>query len=77
MMATLILTLVIVAVAVVLLGVKIFFVKGGRFPNTHIHDNPEMRKRGSPVPRTKNFLNKQEQITIKEKSKTTFENELH
>ena len=46
MMATLVLTLVIVGLAVLLLGVKIFFVKGGRFPNTHSHDNPEMRKRG-------------------------------
>ena len=46
MKATLLLTLVIVGLAVVLLGVKIFFVKGGKFPNTHIHDNPEMRKRG-------------------------------
>ena len=57
MMATLILTLVIVAVAVVLLGVKIFFVKGGRFPNTHIHDNPEMRKRGITCAKDKEFYN--------------------
>jgi hypothetical protein len=56
MMATLILTLVIVAVAVVLLGVKIFFVKGGRFPNTHIHDNPEMRKRGITCAKDKEFF---------------------
>lgn len=56
MMATLILTLVIVAVAVVLLGVNIFFVKGGRFPNTHIHDNPEMRKRGITCAKDKEFL---------------------
>ena len=35
-----------VGVAVALLGVKVFFVKGGRFPNTHIHGNPAMRKRG-------------------------------
>ena len=56
MMATLILTLVIVAVAVMLLGVKIFFVKGGRFPNTHIHDNPEMRKRGITCAKDKEFF---------------------
>ncbi len=44
-----------VAIAVVLLGVKIFFVKGGRFPNTHIHDNAEMRRRGITCARDKEF----------------------
>jgi len=43
---TLLLTLALVALAVMLLGVRIFFVRGGKFPNTHIHSNPEMRKRG-------------------------------
>lgn len=54
-MMTLLLTLAIVGLAVVLLGVKIFFVKGGRFPNTHIHDNAEMRKRGITCARDKEF----------------------
>ena len=40
------LIVVLLAVAVLLLGVKIFFTRDGRFPNTHIHGNPEMRKRG-------------------------------
>lgn len=57
LMATLLLTLGIVCLAVVLLGVRIFFVKGGRFPNTHIHDNPEMRKRGIKCARDKEFYN--------------------
>ena len=57
MMATLLMTLGIVGLAVLLLGVKIFFVKGGRFPNTHIHDNPEMRKRGIKCARNKEFYN--------------------
>lgn len=56
MKATLLLTLVIVGLAVVLLGVKIFFVKGGKFPNTHIHDNPEMRKRGIKCAKDKEFF---------------------
>ena len=55
MKATLLLTLAIVGLAVLLLGVKIFFVKGGRFPNTHIHDNPEMRKRGITCAKDKDF----------------------
>ena len=57
-MATLLLTLAVVGLAVVLLGVKIFFVKGGRFPNTHIHDNPEMRKRGITCAKDKEFFEK-------------------
>ena len=56
-MSTLLLTVALVAVAVALLGVKIFFVKGGKFPNTHIHDNPEMRKRGISCARDKDFYN--------------------
>jgi len=56
-MMTLLLTLAIVGLAVLLLGVKIFFVKGGRFPNTHIHDNAEMRKRGITCARDKEFYN--------------------
>ena len=55
-MTTLLLTLVIVGLAVLLLGVKVFFVKGGRFPNTHIHDNPEMRRRGIKCAKDKEFF---------------------
>lgn len=40
------LTLILVAVAVVLLGVKVLFVKGGRFPSGHIRDSKAMRRRG-------------------------------
>jgi hypothetical protein len=57
MVKILLLTLAIVGLAVLLLGIKIFFVKGGRFPNTHIHDNPEMRKRGITCARDKEFYN--------------------
>ncbi len=57
-MAVLLLTLAIVCLAVLLLGVKVFFVKGGRFPNTHIHDNKEMRKRGITCAKDKEFFNK-------------------
>lgn len=39
-------TLLLVGVAVLLLGVKVFFVKGGRFPNIHIGGNKAMRRRG-------------------------------
>ena len=46
MLDTLLITLLIVAICVVLLGVKVFFVKGGKFPNGHVSGNKAMRKRG-------------------------------
>ena len=33
-------------VAVVLMGVKVFFVTGGRFPVSHVDGNPELARRG-------------------------------
>lgn len=39
-------TLIIVALCVLFLGIKIFFVKDGKFPHFHISGNPEMEKRG-------------------------------
>lgn len=42
----LLLTIFILALAVVLLGVKVFFVKGGKFPSMHAHSSPELRRRG-------------------------------
>lgn len=56
-LATLLVIVLLVGVAVLLLGVKIFFIKGGRFPNTHIHDNPEMRRRGITCARDSEFYN--------------------
>ncbi len=47
--------IVLLAVAVALLGVKVFFVKGGRFPNTHIHGNPKMKRRGITCARDGEF----------------------
>lgn len=40
------LSIVIVAVCVLLLGVKVLFVRGGRFPSGHAHDIPALRSRG-------------------------------
>lgn len=54
-MATVLITVALVGVAVLLLGVKIFFVKDGRFPNTHIHGNAEMRRRGITCARDSEF----------------------
>ena len=46
MLDTILITLLIVAICIVLLGVKVFFVKGGRFPNGHVRGNKARRDRG-------------------------------
>lgn len=43
-MKLLLLSILLVALAVVLLGVKVFFVKGGKFPSGHVHDVMNSRK---------------------------------
>ncbi|MBP5562374.1 MAG: hypothetical protein J6X70_11360 [Muribaculaceae bacterium] len=48
-------TIGLIAFATALLGIKVFFTKNGRFPNTHIHGNPEMKKRGITCARDKDF----------------------
>ncbi len=45
-MKLLFLTIIIVAIAFVLLGVKVLFVKGGKFPSGHVHDSEALRKKG-------------------------------
>ncbi len=46
MIYTLLIACLLVAIAILLLGVKVFFTKKGKFPNTHVGGNPEMKKRG-------------------------------
>ena len=46
MLDTILITLLIVAICIVLLGVKVFFVKGGRFPNGHVSGNKACRGLG-------------------------------
>lgn len=38
--------LVVVALAVLLLGVRMLLRRGGEFPQTHIHDNQALKKKG-------------------------------
>lgn len=44
-MKLLLITIALVAVAVVLLGVKVLFVKGGKFPSGHAHDLPQLKRK--------------------------------
>ena len=46
MLEAILITLLIVAISIVLLGVKVFFVKDGKFPNSHVSGNKAMRDRG-------------------------------
>jgi hypothetical protein len=46
LMLVIFLTVLLILVAVLLLGVKVFFVKGGKFPSGHVHDSKALRERG-------------------------------
>ena len=46
MIKILLVTLIIVAVAVLLLSVKVILKRNGRFESQHIHDSKAMRERG-------------------------------
>lgn len=45
-MKTIIPAIILVLVAVVILGVKVLFVKGGKFPSGHASDVPALREKG-------------------------------
>lgn len=45
-MKLVLLSIAFVALAVVLLGVKVFFVRGGKFPSGHAHDSEALRRKG-------------------------------
>ena len=46
MIKTLLLTLALVAIAMVLLSVKVLLRRNGKFSSQHVHDNPGLRKQG-------------------------------
>lgn len=46
MWKTIILSLIIVAIAVAFLGIRVFFSKKGKFPNSHVSGNKALRDRG-------------------------------
>lgn len=51
-MATVIISIALVGIAAVLLGIRVLFVKGGKFPNGHAHAHPELRRRGARCPQS-------------------------
>lgn len=46
MWETLFFTIGFVAIAILLLGIKVFFVRGGKFPNIHIGANKKLSDKG-------------------------------
>lgn len=48
-------TLVIVLVCVLLLGIRVFFTKGGKFPDTHVGHNKAMKEKGIHCAHTQDY----------------------
>ncbi len=46
MIKLLLLTLLIIAIAMLLLSVKLILKRGGKFSSQHVHDNPGLRAKG-------------------------------
>lgn len=46
MLETILITLLIVAISLLLLGVNVFFTKNRKFPNSHVSGNKALRKKG-------------------------------
>ena len=46
MLQTIIISFIILSIAILLMGVRIFFTKKGTFPNTHISGSQAMKDRG-------------------------------
>lgn len=71
MLNTILFTLLIVAICLVLLGLKVFFVKGGKFPNGHVSGNKALRDKGiSCVQSQDREAQKKHRISIDDLEKT-------
>ncbi len=46
MLKLFLISLLLIGIGMLLLGVKVFFSKNGRFPNTHVSGNKYLRERG-------------------------------
>ena len=57
MLYTILITLLIVAICLGLLGIKVFFTKGGKFPNGHVSGNKAQKKRRFSIDEIEKALN--------------------
>lgn len=60
MLQTLFFSLLIVAICLILLGIKVFFVRGGKFPNGHVSGNKVLRDKGIHCAQTQDWEAQQE-----------------
>ena len=67
MIKTLALSILILAVAALLFGVKIIFKRGGMFSSMHIHDSKAMRDRGIKCVIEQDFEARNKADAVKEK----------
>ncbi len=56
-MKVLMLTLALLLAAILLMGVKALFVKGGKFPSGHVHDLPALKNKSKHKKRNNNLSN--------------------
>ena len=68
MIETLLLTVLIIAIAAILLGVKVIFRRNGSFSSMHIHDSEAMRQRGIHCVMEQDREQRQKQRGVREKS---------
>jgi len=71
MAGLLIISLVITAIAVVLLSVKVIIKKDGSFTSQHIHDSQAMRDRGIHCVIDQDCEQRKQSFAVKEKSRTS------
>jgi hypothetical protein len=55
MIFVVLLSLALILLSVLLLGIKVFFTKNGRFPNTHIGSSKEFREKGIHCAKTQDL----------------------
>lgn len=71
MLYTILITLLIVAICLALLGIRMLFVKGGKFPNGHVSGNKALRDKGITCVQSQDREARQKRgISIDEQEKT-------
>lgn len=74
MLNTILISLLIVAISIVLLGVKILFVRGGKFPNTHVSGSKALREKGIGCVQSQDReAQKKSKLSFKEIEQTTID----
>lgn len=56
MLALFLITLLFIAIALLFLGVKVFFTKKGKFPNTHVGGNKALKEKGIYCVQTQDYM---------------------